>query len=63
MEQEYLNCEHGLTPQCPHNTNPVMTKLLAGPKAGGKFDSFNIADIEAANALCRECGSFIPRNQ
>lgn len=59
MNQLYLTCKLGLTPQCPSITHPSMGKLLAPIMEAGKpLATFDSSDLEAIDKLCSVCNSF-----
>ncbi len=57
MENNYLDCQLGLTPQCPQINNPIMQKFFAGSPT----DYFTTEDMQEADNLCATCSSFTPR--
>ena len=51
------SCQHGLKPQCPEITNPIMVDFLALVK---KL-SITVESIDALNEICENCTSFTPK--
>jgi hypothetical protein len=59
MKQEYINCENGLTEQCPQVGNPLMQNFLTKTSHAKHVDHLTTAE-ELVNLLCNECDSFVP---
>ncbi len=47
-------CQHGLKPQCPEITNPIVVDFLALVK---KL-AITVESIDAINEVCKNCNSF-----
>ncbi len=47
-------CQHGLKPQCPEFTNPIVVGFLALVKNL----AITVDSIDAINEVCKKCNSF-----
>jgi hypothetical protein len=47
-------CKHGLKPQCPEITNPIVVDFLALVKNL----AITVESIDAINEVCKNCNSF-----
>jgi hypothetical protein len=63
MEQEYLNCKHGLTQQCQQIDNPLMRKLHVILYDAKHIEYLTADDLIRVKLLCNECDSFVPREE
>ena len=47
-------CQHGLKPQCPEITNPIVVDFLALVKNL----AITVESIDEINEVCKNCNSF-----
>ena len=57
MVKGYINCEYAFSQSCPEIENPVWSKLLLQKEE--TFETVELTDINTANALCKDCDSFL----